>query len=218
MVKIFLNRYLFELPWLSVTNAWIQKYPNPHSLQVTRVDTIDRKFDKKTGSFIIRRLISASLKPPKWMEAIGFPSYAYILEEAIINPYSKEMILRSINITGNQLLEIEEICTYKEEILQKENNKTKPVTLYKQKAIIESSVPLLHTPIESYSLSIHAGHAEKGLIAMKQICIDYDKVGCNGFQQILQWRLDTVLLLNELESLRNINLKNVSLINSIWNK
>ena len=30
----------------SVTNVWWQKYPNPHSLQVDTVDTIDRHIDK----------------------------------------------------------------------------------------------------------------------------------------------------------------------------
>ena len=205
-----------------MTNAWIQKYPNPHSLQVDQVDTISRRFDKETGSFIMRRLISASLKPPVWMEAIGFPSHAYILEEAIINPFKKEMIMRSINITGNQLLEIEEICTYSEGKKQDENNesddKTKAVTLYNQKAIIESGVPLLNSPIETYAHKIHSGHAENGLTAMKQICETYASVGYQGFQQILEWRMDTILLLNELNSLRNVNVKEMNLANAIWTR
>ena len=204
-----------------MTNGWIQKYPNPHSLQVDQVDTISRRIDKETGELIIRRLISASLKPPMWMEAIGFPSHAYILEEAIINPHKKEMIMRSINITGNQLLEIKEICTYSEDMKQDENDKkrnSKAVTIYNQKAIIESPVPLLNSPIETYAHKIHSGHAEKGLTAMKQICDQYANVGVTGFQQILQWRLDTILLLNELNSLRNINIKEMNLANTIWRK
>ena len=155
------------------------------------------------------------------MEAIGFPSHAYILEEAIINPFKKEMIMRSINITGNQLLEIEEICTYSEGTKSNKNNKNekgKAVTLYNQKAIIESPVPLLNTPIETYAHKIHSGHAEKGLTAMKQICDTYANVGYKGFQQILEWRLDTILLLNELQSLRNINVKELRLTNAIWTK
>lgn len=224
---LYTNKHyiLSFFPLKSVTNAWIQKYPNPHSLQVDQVDTISRKIDKETGELIIRRLISASLKPPAWMEAIGFPAHAYILEEAKINPYKKEMIMRSVNITGNQLLEIEEICTYAEDIKKdenlgknKDNKAPKAVTLYNQKAIIESPVPLLNTPIEVYALKIHSGHAEKGLTAMKQICTQYANVGFQGFQQILQWRLDTVLLLNELNSLRNIDLKDINLANTIWSK
>ena len=202
-----------------MTNAWIQKYPNPFSLQVDQVDTIQRKIDEKTGALIIRRLIRGSLRPPSWMAAIGFPSYAYILEEAIINPFKKEMIMRSINITGNQLLEIEEICTYSEDIkMDEETNKVKKVTVYNQKAIIESGVPLLSGPIETYSHKVHSKNAEKGLNAMKQICAQYAKVGTKGFQQILQWRLDTILLLNELDTLRNINLKDTNLSNTIWRK
>jgi len=228
MVKIFTCRHLFELPWSSVTNAWLQKYPNPLSLHIDEVDTIDRRIDEKTGAFIIRRLVSSSLSPPKWMEAIGFPAHAYILEEAIINPFTKEMVLRSINITGNHLIEIEEICTYSEqsqphppseddniESEQKAKGHRK-VTNYEQKAIIESPVPLLHAPIETASLTIFSHNASKGLSAMQQICCDFESVGSEGFTKVLQWRLDTILLLNELDSLKEINLKELGINTGMW--
>ena len=59
MVRLFINTHIFELPWISVTQAWISKYPNTHSLQVEQVDTISRAFDED-GVLIIRRLISVS--------------------------------------------------------------------------------------------------------------------------------------------------------------
>ena len=195
MVKTFLSSYLFVQPWTSVTNSWLQfKYPNPESLHVNRVDIIDRKFDQETGSLIVRRLISASLSPPHWMKSIGFPEAAHILEEAVINPFKKEMVIRSVNIPGNQLLEINEICTYSQDRDNEEENSTK----YEQRAVIESTVPFLRSPIESYALSVHETNAQKGLNAMKQICSVCEEIGTVGLRQILRWRLDTILLLNEL--------------------
>merc|ERR1711971_257066 len=168
------------------------KYPNPESLHVDRVDIIDRRLDQETGSLIVRRLISATLSPPHWMKSIGFPDAAHILEEAVINPFKKEMLIRSVNITGNALLEINELCIYSED--------KDECTKYEQRAVIESAIPLeiLRSPIESYAKSVHETNAEKGLKAMKKICSLFDEIGTDGLHQIFQWRLDTILLLNKL--------------------
>eukprot|EP01084_Bolivina_argentea_P276363 471552_1 len=192
MVKWFLNRHTFELPWESVTNAWWQKYPNPHSLQVTQVDTIDRKLDSSTGELITRRLISANLRPPQWMVTIGFPSYCYVLEETKVNPITKHMTLKSVNVTGSELLQIQETCEYKSVSTNK--------CLYEQSAAITSFVPLVHSAIESYSLGIHSGNAIKGLKAMEDLCEKYVKIGQEGFSQVLEWRLDTILLMKDLQT------------------
>ena len=185
----------------SVTNAWWQKYPNPHSLQVTNVDTIDRKLDNKSGELITRRLISAHLKPPYWLEAIGFPNYCYVLEETRVNPLTKNMILKSVNVTGSDLLQIQETCKYS----CIDDNKC----LYDQSAEITAFVPLLHGPIESYSLGIHSEKATNGLKAMEELCDKYVKLGQEGFNEILNLRLDTISLMADLEKLREFNLGNL---------
>eukprot|EP00483_Globobulimina_turgida_P003695 UN03701 len=200
MVKWFLSRHVFELPWESVTNAWWQKYPNTHSLQVTEVDTIDRSLDTTTGELITRRLISARLNPPSWMSAIGFPNYCYVLEETRVNPHSKNMILKSVNVTGNSLLQIQETCNYSVADGDGNNNKT----LYEQSAAITSCVPLVYNAIESYSLGIHSGNATKGLKAMEELCEKYVKLGQEGFNEILNLRLDTILLMSDLETFRSL--------------
>ena len=76
----------------------------------------------------------------------------------------------------------------------------------------------MNTPVEAYAKKAYARHSEKGITAMRQICTQYANVGFHGFQQILQLRLDTVLLLNELKTLRNLNLKELRLANAIWTK
>mmetsp|Transcript_9823 Transcript_9823/g.15739 ORF Transcript_9823/g.15739 Transcript_9823/m.15739 type:complete len:228 (+) Transcript_9823:107-790(+) len=199
MVKWFLSRHTFELPWESVTNAWWQKYPNQHSLQVTEVDTIDRRMDRNTGELITRRLISAHLNPPSWMAAIGFPNYCYVLEETRVNPHSKHMVLKSVNVTGSDLLQIQETCEYK----SIENDAR---CLYEQSAAITSFVPLVHSAVESYSLGIHSGNASKGLKAMEELCEKYVKLGQEGFDEILNLRLDTIKLMADLQTLRNFDM------------
>merc|ERR1712176_1673468 len=102
-----------------------------------------------------------------------------------------EMVIRSVNITGNELLEIKETCIYSE-------NEEKS-TQYEQKAVIETPVSFLRGPIETFAMTVHETNAKKGLSAMKKICSVSD---ASKILQILNWRLDTILLLNELKSIR----------------
>jgi hypothetical protein len=178
MVKIFTNSHIFKFPWESVTNVWWQKYPNPHSLHVDTADTIDRSLDKNTGELINRRLIAASLVPPSWMQAIGFTSYCYVLEEARVNPRTKEMILRSVNVTGNSLLQIQETCRYK----PAPQNPTE-WTNFEQTAEIISAIPFLSSSVECFSFSVHSSNAIKGLMAMEELCEKWAKEGMEGFQK-----------------------------------
>eukprot|EP01083_Nonionella_stella_P044987 120992_1 len=207
MVKWFLNKHIFEFPWESVTNAWWQKYPNSHSLQVTEVDTIDRKLDKQTGELITRRLISACLHPPAWMSALGFPNYCYVLEETRVNPQTKSMVLQSVNVTGSDLLQVQETCTYK----AIDDNKC----LYEQSAAITTPCPIFTDAIESFSLNIHSGNASKGLKAMEELCEKYVTLGQQGLQEILNLRLDTILLLTDLETLRTFDLEDFKNLNFV---
>lgn len=196
MVKFFTNFYIFKFPWDSVTNAWWQKYPNPHSLQVEEVDTVDRKLDK-SGNLIIRRLISASLPAPQWLKSLGFSNQCYVLEETTVNPKAKEMTLKSINVTGSDLLIIQETCKYN----QHPNNTA--WTQYKQEAEITSFVPMFKTAVENYGLSIHSEKATKGLAVMEELCDKWTKEGVEGFQKILNMRLDTILLMKDFTNLSN---------------
>ena len=192
---------------ISVTNAWWQKYPNSHSLQVTEVDTIDRKFDTQTGEFVTRRLVQACLNPPSWLAAVGFPDHCYVLEETRVNPHSKNMVLKSVNVTGSDLLQIQETCKY-EGIGDEKCN-------YEQSAAITSFVPLICGAIESYSLGIHTDSASKGLKAMEELCDKYVKLGQEGFNEILNTRLDTIALMKDLKTLQDFDIsdfKNLKLV------
>ena len=71
------------------------------------VDTIDRRINASTGELITRRLITCGMKPPAWLAAVGFPEHCYVLEETRVNPKTKDMALKSVNVTGNSLIEIQ---------------------------------------------------------------------------------------------------------------
>jgi len=200
MVKIFTNRHIFKFPWESVTNVWWQKYPNPHSLQVDTVDTVGRSLDPKSGELITRRLIAASLVPPSWMQSLGFVSYCYVLEEARVNPRTKEMTLRSVNVSGNSLLQIQETCRY----TPCEKNPTE-WTDYQQTAEIISHIPLFASPIECFSFSVHSSNALKGLVAMEELCEKWAKEGIDGFQTKLNNRLDMILSLQRINGICKTN-------------
>lgn len=167
--------------------------------------------DTKTGELVTRRLISAALKPPAWMAAIGFPDYCYVLEETRVNPITKNMVLKSVNVTGGEFLQIQETCEYS--AIGDDNKQC----LYEQSAAITSFVPLVQSAIESYALGIHSEKATKGLKAMEGLCEKYVKLGQEGFNEILNLRLDTICLMTDLETYKNLDfdfddLKNLPVI------
>ena len=138
----------------SVTNVWWQKYPNPRAVQVDSVDTLDRSIDEK-GTLITRRLISASINTPLWLVALGFPGQTYVIEESRVNPFDKEMVMVSRNITGSDLLVVQETCRY----TPFKNNPN--YTRYDQTAEITAFVPILASKVESYGFSIQSENAFK---------------------------------------------------------
>jgi len=166
-------------------------------LHIDTADTVDRFLDSNTGELVNRRLIGASLVPPSWMQSLGFTSQCYVLEEARVNPRTKEMLLRSVNVSGNRLLQIQETCRYTP-------SKTNPTewTEYEQSAEITSKVPFFGNPVEGFSFNIHSTNACKGLMIMEELCGKWAKEGMEGFQKKLIDRLDTVLLLDNITNIR----------------
>ena len=58
---------------------------------------------------------------------------------------------------------------------------------------------------ESYAFGIHSDSAVKGLKAMEDLCDKYVKMGQEGFAEILSLRLDTILLMTYLQTLRDFD-------------
>jgi hypothetical protein len=196
MVKIFSNSHVFKFDWESVSNVWWQKYPNMHNLTIQAVDTIDREITDD-GSLVMRRLISASMALPSWVRAVGFPSTGYVLEESRINPRSREMTVRSVNVAMDSIITIQETCVY-----TPDEERPTEWTKYEQTAEFTSFVPIVQSGLEGFTFSVQASNATKGLQAMEELCDRWRTEGVDGFQRVLTSRLDTILLMSNIDQLK----------------
>merc|ERR1712110_277751 len=153
--------------------------------------------EASTGELVTRRLITTGMRPPSWLVAVGFPDSCYVLEETRVNPRTRNMTLKSVNVTGNSLVEIQETCRYT--ALPQDR------CSYSVDTAIRSFLGPLSSPCESHAFGIIKDSANKGLKAMEELCDKYVDLGRQGFEDILSLRLDTVMLMSDLQTLRDFD-------------
>jgi len=163
MVKLFCIEHVFRHSWKTVTAAFWRKYPNPLADHVKEVDCYDRKVDPITGILVTNRIITCQSAIPRWMQSLGIPSMAYAAETTIVDPVSKQMIVKSRNITGSSLLVIEETCHY---FPHPENDAW---TSYRQEAKISAFMPVVCTKFENHSLASIREKSALGLQAIETL-------------------------------------------------
>ncbi|KAA8917034.1 hypothetical protein TRICI_000820 [Trichomonascus ciferrii] len=113
-MKIFSNEHLFNYSWEQVSAANWKKYPNEMSTHVVAVDTLRREVDPVTGVLTSERLITCKQAIPRWiLSLVGGSDVSYVREVSQVDPKTKTLTLRSVNLTMNHLLSVYEIVTYK---------------------------------------------------------------------------------------------------------
>ena len=75
-------------------------------------------------------------------------------------------------------------------------------TQYKQCAEITSVIPIVGNKVESYSVDIVCGNACKGLTAMEELCQQWAIDGKDGINRILNTRLNTIELSQNIHLLK----------------
>jgi len=113
---------------------------------------------------VTNRLVACESAIPSWMSALGLPTQVYAAETCVVDPVSKEMVIKSRNITGSSVMAIEETCRY---VPHKENSNW---THYTQSAKITAFLPLVSSGLESYSFSSMHEKSKKGLEAIEVLC------------------------------------------------
>eukprot|EP00475_Leptophrys_vorax_P006144 TRINITY_DN13766_c0_g1_i1.p1 TRINITY_DN13766_c0_g1~~TRINITY_DN13766_c0_g1_i1.p1 ORF type:complete len:199 (-),score=21.54 TRINITY_DN13766_c0_g1_i1:40-636(-) len=163
MVKLFSNEHVYEHPWPLVTQAFWRKYPNQHYPHVQAVDCFARKLTKD-GVFVTHRLITGKVSVPSWMSFLPIPSTTMVVEESRVDPINQILTLRTRNITGSQLLTVQETCVYKTHA--EDSSKT----FYRQEALITAFAPMVTAKIEQHTFSSFTAQAEKGLMVIENLC------------------------------------------------
>jgi hypothetical protein len=112
MVQLFSAEHTYDHPWSLVTQAFWRKYPNQHYPHVTAVDCFSRTLTPN-GHFVTHRLITGKVAVPQFMAFLPIPTTTVVVEESRVDPYNQVLTLKTRNLTGSQLLTVEETCIYK---------------------------------------------------------------------------------------------------------
>eukprot|EP01135_Chromosphaera_perkinsii_P005829 Nk52_evm18s367 gene=Nk52_evmTU18s367 len=109
MPNFWESDHTFPHTWEKVTSGVWQKYPNPYSPQVAAVDCIHSVVEE--GVLKRKRVISSNWELPGWIQSL-LPSNCTVVEKTEVDPSNKKFVMRSKNITGSNILQVEETCTY----------------------------------------------------------------------------------------------------------
>jgi len=170
MVKLFSTEHTFFHPFDRVTSAFWRKYPNEHASHIKGIDCFQRRIDDN-GRLITHRIMSCESPVPSWLACAGLPSYCFAAEVSVVDPVTKTMVVKSRNLTGSSLLQVEETCTYSG-IPTAPNH-----THYTQSAKITAFLPFVSNKFEQYSLSNLSNKSAQGLQTIENLCQHIQKHG-----------------------------------------
>ncbi|KAL1513371.1 hypothetical protein ABEB36_002790 [Hypothenemus hampei] len=161
-MKIWTFEHTFNHPWETVATAAWRKYPNPHNPAVIGTDVVERKV--VNGVLHTQRLVSSIWYFPKWAQAIiGSAKVCYAAEHSEVNLSTRQMILKTINLTFCRHIAVNETLKYVPH--PADPNKT----LLKQEAVVTvQGVPLTNY-MEDILTNKISTNASKGRQAMEWV-------------------------------------------------
>ncbi|KAM3878082.1 PRELI domain containing protein 3B-like [Diretmus argenteus] len=163
-MKIWTSEHIFNHPWETVTQAAMQKYPNPMNPSVFGVDVLARAVDKH-GRLHSKRLLSTEWGLPSIVKSIigNTRTCTYIQEQSLVDPKKKTFELQSSNITFTNLVSVDERLTYTPHPEDPEK------TILTQEAIISVKGVSLSSYLEGVMASTISANAGKGREAMEWV-------------------------------------------------
>ena len=113
---------------------------------------------------VSNRVISCHSALPMWLNRLGVSNHLYALETSVVNPSTRQMVVRSRNLTGSSIMVMEETCTYTP-------NAANPLhTDYRQTAKISAFLPMFSGNAESFTLHSMSKKSQEGLETIERIC------------------------------------------------
>lgn len=112
-MKIWTTEHVFNHNWENVVQSQFRKFPNPHSTAVLGTDVIDRHVDPATGILHSHRIITSDWGLAPWVQRlIGANRECYAHEYSSVNPTSRLMEMKSINLTFCSFVNMKEQMSY----------------------------------------------------------------------------------------------------------
>ena len=113
---------------------------------------------------VSNRVISCYTSLPVWLNRLGVSNHAYAIETSVVNPSTREMVVRSRNLTGSSFMVMEETCTYRA-------NAHNPLhTDYHQTAKISAFLPMFAGKFEAFTLNSMSKKSQEGLETIERLC------------------------------------------------
>ncbi|RLV91917.1 Protein UPS2 mitochondrial [Spathaspora sp. JA1] len=164
-MKFFESEHYFEYPWDQVTAANWQKYPNEMSTHVISVDILSREINAN----ILRseRLIGCKQSIPSWLSfLVGGASISYVREVSEVDLEHKTLVMKSSNLTMNNLLLVNETVVYRPDPELPQSR-----TLFAQSAEITAfaSIGRICDKIEEWSVERFGQNAKNGKMAFENV-------------------------------------------------
>jgi len=159
-MKLWESEHVFSHPWETIVQAAWRKYPNPMNPSVTGLDVLDRKIDSD-GVLQTHRLMTTLWGMPGWAKSLLGDNRAFVSEHSSVDPKTKTFSLQSRNLTGSNVVTVQERLTYYPH--PEDSGKT----ILKQ----EAEIVVTNVPFTSYMESLLASNlnqnAGKGRLGME---------------------------------------------------
>lgn len=156
-MKIWTSEHIFNHNWDTVVQSQFRKYPNPHNTAVLGTDVYDRRVDPKTGILHSHRIITSDWALAPWVQRlIGANRECYAHEYSSVDPKTRFMEMKSINLTFCSFVNIKEQMSYyphPEDISK---------TLMRQETIVTVKGVPLTSFMESIIVNTVSSNASKG--------------------------------------------------------
>jgi len=172
----FLNRdHIYDHPWFRVTTAFWRKYPNPLSPHVIDIDILNRHMDEQ-GRLHTTRLITCKGHVPDWIsKAVGGKNWCFVLERSVVDLKNQTLVMKSRNISYENLIQVHETCTYdtfanKNEEEEENSSVSTSKTRFTQQAKIVVPIWGFSDKVENLTLDNFHKNAKKGLEVMECLC------------------------------------------------
>lgn len=168
-MKLFESNHHFEYSWEQVTAANWQKYPNKISAHVISVDVLNRSIDVERKILRTERLIACKQSIPSWLSYIvGAHENSYVREISEVDLINKTLVMKSMNLTMNHLLLVNETVTYKPDV-ELPNSRT----TFNQTAEITAfgSISRICDKLEEWSVDRFGQNAKTGKLAFESVLL-----------------------------------------------
>ncbi|KAL6066619.1 PRELI/MSF1 domain-containing protein [Balamuthia mandrillaris] len=154
--------HTFNYSWEECAVASWMKWPHPDRPDVLSVDLINKHFDPETQTLKTTRLVIMRGILPTWIQTIIGSNICFFVEQSVMEPRKKRMVLQGRNITYGNIIEMDETCVYTPE------PQSPTETRFEQQAAVKAHTFGVGRSMESFVLERFVGNCSKGREIMEQ--------------------------------------------------